>query len=253
MSRMVEMAAGRWAHASGALWLAGSGTLLVADAHLGYGWAMRRRGQLGPVHDEEAVRKLREVVSEMQPRHVVFLGDLVHAPRPSPAEFALLNGALEWLIGRAKVTLVEGNHDRGFRRDFGHLAIDLCREWIDGQMRAIHGDRAGPDTAIRHTVAGHFHPSLSLRDASGANHRLPVFLHDDGATVMPAFSPFAAGGDIRRGVPETMLGLFSGSGVGVVAASGKQAKALRPFRLTASARAQGEAHTWVSKKRRRLA
>jgi DNA ligase-associated metallophosphoesterase len=234
MHRMIEMRDGMWAHASGALWLAGDETLLIADAHLGYGWAMRRRGQLGPVRDREAVEKLREVVIEMNPRVVVFLGDLVHAPRPSSHEAILLSGVFEWLASRVEVILVEGNHDRSFRRDFGHLPVAVTREWTSGSIRAVHGDRLEPSQTALHTVLGHFHPAVSVRDPAGAKHRLPAFVFDGSYTVMPAFSPFAAGADLGKGLPAEMKCLFADGVARVVAVTGIRALPLKPLHIGSS-------------------
>ncbi|MCS7025944.1 MAG: metallophosphoesterase [Bryobacteraceae bacterium] len=257
MSRLVEIARGIWAHASGALWLELIRTLVIADAHLGYGWAMRRRGQLGPLRDEETIAKLRGTVEELTPSATVFLGDLVHAPRPTPEEGELLQAVFEWLASRTRLILVEGNHDRGFRRDFGHVGFEICREWKRGEVCAIHGDRAELNLPAHHLIVGHFHPTLGLRDAAGALHRLPVFLHDSKATVLPAFSPFAAGCDVREGVPEQMLSLFSSSEVAVFAVTGRQVKALGSTRLRCSGRASAAARSSDNKEegpqKRRLA
>jgi hypothetical protein len=231
MHRMIEIRDGAWAHASGALWLAREETLLIADAHLGYSWAMRRRGQLGPVHDAEAVGKLRDVVTELNPRAVVFLGDLVHAPRPCLEESLLLGGALEWLASRVDVTLVEGNHDRSFRRDFGHLPVRLVREWTSGTVRAVHGDRIELVQTALHTVLGHFHPAVSVRDPAGAKHRLPAFVYGDHCTVAPAFSPFAAGADLGKGLPAELKSLFPEGVARVVAVTGSRTLPLKPLRI----------------------
>src|SRR5690349_15863646 len=101
MSRLLELADGRWAHASGALWLPASRTVMVADAHLGYGWAQRRRGELGPVGDGAIGERLLAVVDELEPRTVVFLGDVVHAPRPVTEERVLITRAFEQLAEKA--------------------------------------------------------------------------------------------------------------------------------------------------------
>src|SRR5690349_3818652 len=81
---LLQIRPGMFAHASGALWLDEIRTLIAADVHLGYGWALRRRGQLGPVGDDKVCQKLISVVKELAPEEIVFLGDLVHAPRPAP-------------------------------------------------------------------------------------------------------------------------------------------------------------------------
>ncbi|MEJ7607597.1 MAG: hypothetical protein WKF37_15335 [Bryobacteraceae bacterium] len=71
--RTLELAPGRVAHASGALWLPEVKTLLIADIHLGYGWALRRRGQLGPVQDPGTRQKLEAVFAELRPESVVWV------------------------------------------------------------------------------------------------------------------------------------------------------------------------------------
>src|SRR3954447_20686805 len=128
-NRRVELAPGRVADASGALYLRDQRALLIADVHLGYGWALRRRRQLGPVGDERVSSKLMSVVNEYDPEQIVFLGDLVHAPRPAPKERAAVESAIGTLAARCSVTVVLGNHDRGFGRDFPSLPAKVCREW----------------------------------------------------------------------------------------------------------------------------
>src|SRR4051795_3070692 len=96
-SRSVELAPGRTAHASGALYLSGERTLVLADVHLGYGWALRRRRQLGPVGDDKLSAKLLSTVAELEPEHLLFLGDLVHAPRPAPQERAAVESTINLL------------------------------------------------------------------------------------------------------------------------------------------------------------
>ncbi len=185
-----------FAHASGALWLDEIRTLIAADVHLGYGWALRRRGQLGPVGDDKVCQKLISVVKELAPEEIVFLGDLVHAPRPAPAERHAVEVTIGELGRSSRVTVVLGNHDRGFIRDFPSLPVETCRIWVRGGITAVHGDREIPEG--EHTVIGHLHPALGVTDHAGASHRMPVFITGPKLTLMPAFSPFAAGVDIRE-------------------------------------------------------
>src|SRR3954454_19215644 len=106
ISRSVELAPGRVAHASGALYLSDQQTLVLADVHLGYGWALRRRRQLGPVGDDKVRMKLMDAVEELHPEHIVFLGDLVHAPRPAPQERAAIEESVTSLARTGKITVV---------------------------------------------------------------------------------------------------------------------------------------------------
>jgi metallophosphoesterase superfamily enzyme len=143
----------------------------------------------------------------------VFLGDLVHAPRPAPQEREIVESTLRSL--QARLVVVLGNHDRGFVRDFPGLPVEICTLWSESGLVAVHGDRQLPDAA--QVVAGHLHPAIGVVDHAGASRRVPVFLSGGGITLLPAFSPLAAGFDVRAGLPVSM-----GDPV-VVAASGKRA------------------------------
>jgi metallophosphoesterase superfamily enzyme len=214
--RLFDLGGGRYAHASGALWMPDARTLLLADVHLGFGWALRRRGHLGPVTDGGVGRKLADLVAELSPETVVFLGDLVHAPRPAPQERDMVERILRALPPRLVVVI--GNHDRGFVRDYPELAVEVCAEWSHGGVVAVHGDKQLP--VAEHVIAGHLHPAIGVVDHAGATRKVPAFVAGRNVTLLPAFSPFAAGFDVRTGLPLDM-----GDPI-VVAASGRRAVAL---------------------------
>ena len=204
---MLEIGPGRWAHPSGALWLPGESTAIIADLHLGFGWAQRRRGELGPLQDEQLPLRLHALLDTLQPRRVVLLGDVVHAPKPAAAEHELVARTLRQLEARSQVILVRGNHDRGLERDFARLMVE---RWETRTLVAVHGDVLPVRLRTRHLVAGHWHPAFKIRDAGGVRHRLPVFAVSERLTVLPAFSPFFAGLDLTKGQPEEWNTLTGG-------------------------------------------
>ncbi len=222
----LELEPGLMAHASGALWLPETGVALVADAHLGYGWAQRRRGALGPVRDSASDKKLAAMMDELQPKKIVFLGDLVHAPKPAPGERAAIEETLRAILNKTEVIAVRGNHDRAFGRDFAELGIPVVMQWRHRNLVAIHGDRVVAVGENERAIAGHFHPAFGLRDAAGAYQRLPVFLISQRAIILPAFSPFAAGFDVRDGMPGEAQELLATANPAMVAASGKRVVSL---------------------------
>lgn len=177
--------------------------MIVADLHLGYAWAQRRRGQLGPLTEGGVRAKLESAVADTRPRRIVMLGDLVHAPRPLPDERRLVEETVLALAGGRELILVQGNHDRAFRRDFAHLPVEVRPYWTAGGIVAVHGDGRAeyPSSEGQFLVVGHWHPSVSIADSAGATQRLPVFLVWTCAIALPAFSPFAAGFDVSRGLP----------------------------------------------------
>lgn len=227
-ARLFEISPEHFAHASGALWLPGSKTVLIADAHLGYGWAQRRRGELGPVRDHLAQQKIADLIDELSPTEAVFLGDLVHAPRPGKLERDLIETVLRSLAERVRLTFVRGNHDRGFERDFAALEIPLVEQWRRGGTVALHGDRIHRDSAAC-IVLGHLHPSLPIEDAAGVWQRIPVFLTAPGILILPAFSPFAAGFNLMQGFPAELAGALPRE-MNAIAATGKRVVPLGPIR-----------------------
>lgn len=201
---------------------------MLADVHLGYGWALRRRGQLGPVGDAGLRCKLLDLAKELQPASIVFLGDLVHAPRPVEPERQYICTTLQELSEHAKLVVVRGNHDRGLVRDFANLNLEVCSEWRNAGIVAVHGDRI-PAIPGGHLVVGHLHPALGVVDDAGATQRIPVFLAGSRLTVLPAFSTLAAGFDVRTRLPEELAAFFGSSEPCVIAASGQRAIRLGPL------------------------
>ncbi|MCX6598396.1 MAG: metallophosphoesterase [Acidobacteria bacterium] len=196
-----------WAHPSGALYIPERETALIADLHLGYAWAQRRRGELGPLDDGGLLNKLRETLESLRPECVVLLGDIYHAPSPSSAERSLVEQALALITGQ--LIVVRGNHDRAIARDFGLSALPA---WEAPGLLAVHGDQL-PQTD-RFLIMGHLHPVVNIRDAAGASRRVPVFQVKKTVCCLPAFSPFAAGVAVRGGQ------LYAATGKRVVPLSG---------------------------------
>lgn len=173
-------------HASGALWLPDLRTALMADLHLGYAFAQRRRGELGPLAVGGAAGRLRRALEELSPRRVVLLGDVYHAPRPSPEERRLIENALSEIT--CELVLVRGNHDRKIERDF---ALASVPEWRAPGIVAVHGD-AIPQTPDM-LILGHFHPVVKFRDSAGAWRRYPAFVLGTRVSLLPALSDFSVG------------------------------------------------------------
>lgn len=201
-SGAVEVRPGMYACPGPALWVAAERSLLIADLHLGYAWAQRRRGQLGPLAKGDVRERVLGLIDRFQPKRLIVVGDLVHAPRPSGEERMEIESTVGEIGGRCEVILVRGNHDRGFARDFGNLRVEVVDSWEGDGYVAAHGDSGEfrwPEGST--AVLGHWHPAASVKDAAGARIRYPAFLVWPGAIVLPAFSPFSKGLDIGRGIP----------------------------------------------------
>jgi putative SbcD/Mre11-related phosphoesterase len=176
---------------------------VVADLHLGYAWAHRHAGQLLPIAaPEDTIDRLAAIAEEYRPSQIVLLGDIVHRAVPVPALRAQLDELSERL-GGVRVRWVAGNHDR----DLGSMVpgILLEREIPVGPHLLTHGAE-GNGAAASHCLArvrngllimGHEHPAIRVHDRVTTSVKCPCFLAGPRVLILPAFSPWSAGSNVR--------------------------------------------------------
>jgi uncharacterized protein len=184
-----------------------SRTAVVADLHLGYAEARRRRGEAVP-NDCVArqLRPLSRVLQRQDVRRLVIAGDLLEEGhcRDALAQFE------QWLHQNEvdEVIVVPGNHDvnaGGVRRAEG-AGRTQAEEVTLGEWRVVHGDGVLPSGPI---VQGHEHPYLRWSPKRNtirppfAGSRIasptiegPCYLIGPGRLILPAFSDEAAGVNI---------------------------------------------------------
>ncbi|MDR5654451.1 ligase-associated DNA damage response endonuclease PdeM [Ruixingdingia sedimenti] len=183
------------ARASGALWWAAAGVLVVADLHFGKALRPARRGGalLPPYDMAETLARLDAELDATGARRVIALGDSFDAPgaeaelaEPDRLWLARLMAGRDWIW-------IAGNHDPG-PADVGG---------------SLHGAyRLGP-LIFRHIaepgavaeVSGHYHPKARL--AAGA---APCFLIDAARVILPAFGRYTGGLDCRADVLAGLMG-----------------------------------------------
>ncbi len=205
----LEVLSGLWLDARRAVWMEQERALLVADLHLGYAWAHRQQGNLMPIGSaEDTLDRLQTLASEYAPRQIIVLGDIVHAAVTEEAVLADLRRLSG--LGVA-VSLIAGNHDR-------QLALMLRRAGVDAVLRReielggnllLHGD-FGDETMAEacclsiaaqggRVILGHEHPAVTLSDGFATRIHCPCFLLGDDVLVLPAFSRWSAGTNVRNG------------------------------------------------------
>jgi len=174
-----------------------SRTLLMSDLHLGKAATFRRAGI--PVPEGSAQRdlaRLEELVRVHDVRRLLVLGDLFHAKDGcTPAVFAEF-AAVRERIANTSVVLVTGNHDRAVGRLPASLGIDACVPCLDEPpFHFVHEPATGVESSARDlfTVAGHLHPTLSIRSPSGDRFADRCFVAEPTVLVLPAFGSFTGG------------------------------------------------------------
>lgn len=170
-----------------ALFHRGERWLAVADLHFGYEISLRAAGALFPMWGMDTIEtRLRALLEDYRPARLIIVGDFVHDRTAREPALALL----ERLRAETETVLLAGNHDR---RAFG--PEEASASFATDGFCFYHGDAAAPAEASgRQEIIGHHHPAGTLRDGAGLALKLPAFVQTETRWVLPAFSPWAAGG-----------------------------------------------------------
>ena len=166
-----------------------AGWLAVADLHYGYEKSQQAAGALFPAWGMDEIElRLGSLLADYQPRTLLILGDLIHTG-------VAMEDFLRWMekiqARVPEVILIRGNHDRRIR------SLPLQDHWRIGSMVFHHGhlplgleEKQAGDVIF----SGHLHPAFTLSDGAGFRQKLPVLCQTATGWVLPAFSPWAAGG-----------------------------------------------------------
>jgi uncharacterized protein len=177
---------------SGALYLPGEATLLVADLHLEKGSSLAiRRGMMLPPYDSAAtLSALAETCRRYAPRRIIALGDSFHdrtaSQRLSPGDLSALSG----LITGREMIWITGNHDPDAPVGLGG---EVLAEMELAGVMLRHEPSA---STMLPEIAGHLHPAAKVRGRGRALRRR-CFALSANRLVMPAMGAYAGGLNLR--------------------------------------------------------
>lgn len=179
----------------GAVFLADTRTLVVADVHLGKSAAFRAMGL--PVPEGDTARdfqRLLDLVGKCRPARLVIAGDLFHAPSGIDPELETALADFMKSLG-IPLSLVIGNHDV----KIANLPTALNNSAhldLGDNIRIIHDP--GHASGERLHISGHWHPIVRIPDGKRTSLRLPCFLLRNNTLVLPAFGSFTGGAVLSR-------------------------------------------------------
>ena len=194
----LEALPGVWFDHRRAVFLESEKLLAVADLHLGYAWAHRYNGQLLPLHPpDDLLARLSDLCSDYKPKQLAILGDIVHEAVPV-AEIATEINELFSKLGRlCGLKLILGNHDKKLRKLASAVAdLEFIQHLELDQFLLVHGNAPIEIPKEKIVLMGHEHPAIALGDGIKSA-KFPCFLISRRVLLLPAFSQWAAGSNIR--------------------------------------------------------
>ena len=171
-------------------------TLLVADLHWGKAEVFQRSGvavSSEVLHSDLA--RLSRVLVKSGARRLVILGDLIHAPVGITDD--VIRTVSEWRTRHLdlRMELIRGNHDRKFQLPES-WAITVHDHSLDEDGFLLTHD-APPSRVKSHVLGGHIHPVIKMK-SGGDSLRLPCFAIGKFNSLLPAFSEFTGGFEIKH-------------------------------------------------------
>lgn len=160
--------------------------LVIADLHLGKINHFRRAGVAAPQEANRAnMETLMQVIMELHPKQVVFLGDLFHSHYNS--EWEVLGNTI-LAFPEAEFILIKGNHDILSAEQYEKHRIRVEPEMLVEGCVTLRHDAVLDSKTVQ--LCGHIHPGLTLRGNGLASETFPCFWFGSQTAVLPAFGAF---------------------------------------------------------------
>jgi DNA ligase-associated metallophosphoesterase len=171
-------------HPSGCLYWPSQNTVLIADVHFGKVDHFRRNGSALPSQvGLKNFRKLNQILEELQPDEIIFLGDLFHSTQNKDWD-----RFTAWVnLQQVKMTLIIGNHDIIPPYRFEDLGIKVVTEITFDTLLMTHHPEQKEGLF---NICGHLHPGYRLRGEGRQLLKLSCFYKKSHQLVLPAFGAF---------------------------------------------------------------
>jgi DNA ligase-associated metallophosphoesterase len=166
--------------------------LLLADLHLGKVTHFRKSGLPLPVRaNERDVEDLVDLINQLNPDKIFFLGDLFHSHYNPEWE---MFGQIRRHFAHVEFNLVPGNHDILSDYQYARQGITLrSPSFAVGRFVLSHFPRKSEG----YNLAGHLHPCFSVRGKARQKETLPCFVMGREGGILPAFGSYTGMSRVR--------------------------------------------------------
>lgn len=228
-----------------ALFCHNTGSLYVADVHLGKAGHFRQAGMALPGgHNEKDLRRLATLIKRYKTvmQRLIFLGDVFHSRHNSEWEaFCTWRQKYPSL----SMILIEGNHDVLTPSEYHRARLQVLPEGsFSGELELRHHPKAERDTddggdvpnvtlleatseayqisidaaeAAPLYLCGHLHPGVTLYGAGRQREQLACFWQRGSMLMLPAFGSFTG---LHQISPRQGDGIWGVTGTEIIALHG---------------------------------
>lgn len=162
--------------------------LIVADVHLGKVNHFRKNGIPVPARaGVQSIETLVSLIGFLQPRRVLFLGDLFHSRFNSEWESVL---QVIRHFNTISFELVEGNHDVLENIHYQQSGLKLHGVCLDEDPFLFTHQPMENVPEGKFNIAGHVHPGILLSGKGKQGLKLPCFHVSRQHALCPAFGEF---------------------------------------------------------------
>ncbi len=141
--------------------------LIISDLHLGFESALRDKGIFLPkVQFEDILKEIKKLIKKFKPKTIVINGDIKHEfGKRTYQEFEESKKLLSYLLKKAKVIVIRGNHDNYIVDLLKKLNIKFVEFLKVNSIFITHGHKYFEESKnAKVIIIGHEHPAITLRD-----------------------------------------------------------------------------------------
>lgn len=176
---------------SGGLYWEKEHALIVSDLHLEKGSSFLKYGLFLPPYDTvETLKKLQGDIRRVQPKTLIFLGDIFH---DKTALERIQNSdltAFDVMLENHNVIWVEGNHDPGIAPP----SVTIHSDYLYGDIIFRH---IAENAAGDYEISGHYHPCTKFVHKQQKVRR-PCFVVSENKIILPSYGAYTGGLDIEH-------------------------------------------------------
>lgn len=177
--------------------------LIISDVHLGKTGHFRRSGIALPRDiNQNNLDRLDDLVQQLKPASILFLGDLFHSSANTEWE-----DFEEWRAqyNDLSMYLTAGNHELYPIQEYNNRGL-ITSESISAPpfLFTHHPLRSDIDEDMV-VVSGHIHPSVKLKGKGRQRLQLPCFRVRDKEILLPAFGSFTGTHTIEPNVDDQIF------------------------------------------------